>query len=399
MIKISVILSIYSLNFEESLKSILNQTIDEIEIICINFTKINISNLLKKYNDKQITVLNQNETENLLNKSIQIAKGEYLAFLDAPNYYFKKDALSKMYSIVEEKNSIMIGSNYKILNDLINQEESEEVYFKEQTDDDIISIPVEEYKINTPIPTNIIKKSFLEENDIGFSNSNIHLEKLFFAKVLSKLEDIIILNSFLYCKKFSTEYYTYFELNSLEKKEDYIKQYVEIFEIFKENELLMKYKKEFIDYLSFKENMYDEDIMNIINEYEIDSYFNENDYGYLIIDSIINPMKTKNEDYFLIKECLFEQNTLENNYIEVNLLKEFIDISKKNNKYNTARYSMKKLKSMNDVYYQDTTGLFSEINQLKNDNIHYSNINKSILSSNSWKITKPLRLIKKLISR
>lgn len=398
MIKISVILSIYSLNFEESLKSILNQTIDEIEIICINFTKRNLSNLSKKYNDKKITVLNE-KSGNMLNKSVQIAEGEYLAFLDAPNYYLEKDALSKIYTAIEEKNSMIIGSNFKILNDLFDKEEFEEVYLYKKFDADMISVASEEFNINTPIPANIIKKSFLEENDIQFSNSNIHLEKLFFAKILSELDEIVILNSFLYCKKFSTQYYDYLELNSLEKKENYVKQYVDIFEILKENELLDEYKKDFVDYLSFKENMYDEDIVNIISEYEIDSYFNENDYGFLIINSIINPIKTRNEDYFLIKECLFEQNMLENNYIEVDLLKEFINISKKSNKYNTDRYSMKKLKSMNDYYYQDTVDLSSKINQLKSDNDHYLNINKSILSSNSWKITKPIRFIKKLISR
>ena len=399
MIKISVILSIYSLNFEESLKSILNQTIDEIEIICINFTKSNISNLLKKHDYKQITVLNQQKSENILNKSIQIAKGKYLAFLDAPNYFFEKDALSKMYNSVEERNSIMIGSNYKILNDLFNTEDSEDVNFNEKFEDDLISIPPEEYKINTPIQTNIIKKSFLEENDIQFSNSDIRLEKLFFAKILSKLEEIIISNSSLYCKKLSTECYKYLELNSLEKKENYIKQYENIFEIFKENELLREYKKEFINYLSFKENIYNEDVVKIITEHKIDNFFNENDYGFIIIDSIINPLKTKNEDYFLIKECLFEQNMLENNYIEVNLLKELGNISKKNNEYNTTRYSMKKLKSMNDINFEKNRGLFYKINQLKKDNDYYLNINKSVLSSNSWKITKPIRLIKKLISR
>ena len=126
---------------------------------------------------------------------------------------------------------------------------------------------------------------------------------------------------------------------------------------------------------------------------------NDNPEGYLIIDLITNPLKTKNEDYFLIKECLFEQNMLENNYIEVNILKEFINVSKKNNAYNTSRYSLKKLKSMNDIYYQQNKELKSEFNHLKKDSEHYSNINKAVLSSNSWKFTKPLRLIKKLISR
>ncbi|MBE6485699.1 MAG: glycosyltransferase family 2 protein [Methanosphaera stadtmanae] len=398
MVKISVILSIHSTNFEESLKSILDQTIDEIEIICINNTERNISNVLKRYNKKNISVLNQNESENLLNKSIELSKGEYLAFLDEPNYFLEKNALSKMYSFAKEKNTTIVGSNYKILNDLSTMNEFEEICLIDN-DKEMTNIPSDEYKINTPLSTIIIKKSFLEENNIKFSNLDIKLDKIFFARIISKLKDITIINTFLYCKKISTEYLDCLELNSIENKEEYIKQYVDIFEIFKNHKLLNEYKKEFVDYMSFKENLDNEDIRNIFNVHQIDNYFNEKDYGYLIIDSINNPLKTKNEDYFIIKECLFEQNMLENNVIEVNLLKEYLNISKKNNKYNSSRYSMKKLKSMNDFNYKNNIKIVSKINQLNNDNKRYLNINKAVLSSNSWRFTKPLRLIKKLIHR
>lgn len=93
MIKVSVIIPVYNVEkyLEECLDSIINQTLKEIEIICIDDGSTDSSlNVLENYKkkDKRIIVLQQ---QNLgagaaRNKGLDLARGKYLSFLDADDF-------------------------------------------------------------------------------------------------------------------------------------------------------------------------------------------------------------------------------------------------------------------------------------------------------------------------
>lgn len=102
-VKVSVIIPIYNAAefLEECLDSILNQTLKEIEIICVNDgSKDNSLDILREYEkkDSRIVVVDQvNQGAGAArNNGLEIAKGEYLSFLDADDF-FEKDMLEKSY--------------------------------------------------------------------------------------------------------------------------------------------------------------------------------------------------------------------------------------------------------------------------------------------------------------
>ena len=92
--KVSVILPVYNMEkyLDKCLDSILNQSLRDIEIICINDgSKDNSLEILKKYRNKdnRIKIINQNNQGAGVarNKGMEIATGEYLSFLDADDFF------------------------------------------------------------------------------------------------------------------------------------------------------------------------------------------------------------------------------------------------------------------------------------------------------------------------
>ena len=112
--KISVIIPFYNTEeyLDKCLQSVINQTLKEIEIICIDDGSTDNSfEILKKYAqiDKRITVIKQ---ENLnagvaRNAGLAIAKGKYLSFLDSDDF-FELNMLEVMYQKILDKNSDII---------------------------------------------------------------------------------------------------------------------------------------------------------------------------------------------------------------------------------------------------------------------------------------------------
>ena len=92
------------------------------------------------------------------------------------------------------------------------------------------------------------------------------------------------------------------------------------------------YKKEFIDYLNFRQNYKNQNVINVVKELFADNeLFKENDYGYLLIDLIKNESnKEDSEEYKLIKSCIFEESMIENTFIDVSRLQDFAKLSKNN---------------------------------------------------------------------
>ena len=109
--KISVIIPVYNVEeyVTQCLETVINQTLKDIEIICIDDGSTDNSlYILKKFaeKDKRITILKQKNLHSGVarNAGLAAAKGKYLSFLDSDDF-FELNMLEDMYNKIIEKGS------------------------------------------------------------------------------------------------------------------------------------------------------------------------------------------------------------------------------------------------------------------------------------------------------
>ena len=119
MPKVSVIVPFYNVEdyIEKCIKSLLNQTLDDLEIILVNDgSKDNSESIAKKYLNEYPKKIIYLEKENgglgdARNYGIPYAKGEYIAFIDSDDYV-EKDMYEQMLKKAEEEQSDMVECDF-----------------------------------------------------------------------------------------------------------------------------------------------------------------------------------------------------------------------------------------------------------------------------------------------
>ena len=161
-IKVSVIVPIYDVEpyLRRCLDSLVNQTLKDIEIICINDCSPDNSLLiLKEYakKDERIKIIDFDKNQGVSvarNSGIEIAKGKYIGFCDSDDYV-DLDFFEKLYELAKDKNADIAKGCAKIFN--INSE-----IFIWNNDIEFIKCP------STTFWTGIYKKSMLKKHLVKF---------------------------------------------------------------------------------------------------------------------------------------------------------------------------------------------------------------------------------------
>jgi len=141
-VKISVIMPLYNAEryLEESLKSVLSQSLSDFELICINDGSTdNTLNILRTFQkeDNRIVVLENAQRQGAAysrNKGIEAAKGKYLSFLDGDDI-FEEEMLEAGYQAAFENAVDVVIYEYKhVLSEVIHQKErvNRRVEYKEK---------------------------------------------------------------------------------------------------------------------------------------------------------------------------------------------------------------------------------------------------------------------------
>ncbi len=406
MVKLSIIMPVYDASefLEESLKSIFNQTFEDYEVVCVNDGSNDnslsiLKNIHKEHNN--VKIINQENMGSGIarNNAMSEAEGEYLAFLDADDRFLDNDALMKMTDTAFRNDSNMVAANLK----RIKPDGSIEINYDychtpfAHFNREMIIKP-EEYGIPFAFYKNIYKREFIEKNNINFPDLQRGQDPVFLAKVLTEVNEIYTVPIDLYGYNYSVSGGVNIKVNTYSKKKDYIQHFIETFEILERDgfeDMLNNYKKEFIDYLNFRQNIDDMDIQKIVKDsFEGDKYFKESDYGYLIMDSIINSVINTDIEYNVVKHCLFEESMLENTVIEVDRLKTFVNNYNKTEDNELLKSSFNVLKQIENYTFQEKREINGKVDRLKMNIKRSIHSNEEILSSNSWRVTSYLRSLK-----
>lgn len=212
--KVSVIIPVY--NTEEYLRqcldSVINQTLKEIEIICVDDGSMDNSlKILKEYaaKDKRMTVITQ---ENLYagvarNAGLAVAKGEYVHFLDSDDWVDLDTYEELYYLIKEKKTNFMKFRSFTYDNKekkIINHAYTDIAWI---TEDQVISIDKNlnwAIKMSDAPWSGFYNLAFLNENNIRFNNLKCANDVSFFINCLIKSRAFY----------FSTKRFVYYRRNN-----------------------------------------------------------------------------------------------------------------------------------------------------------------------------------------
>ena len=261
--KVSVIIPVYNVEeyLRECLDSVVNQTLKEIEIICVDDGSTDNSlEILKEYakKDSRITVITQQNLHAGVarNAGLAVAKGEYLSFLDSDDF-FELNMLEETYEVAKTENSDLTFYQYKNYNNETKQTEkiaginkqfpvNEKGYAVLQTTD----IASQLFTICNPMPWNkLISHQLVKQEQLFFQSLTASNDVYFSQMILAYSQKIV-----LWYKTFV--YYRYNRKSSLKNNRDkyplnFCYAFSGIFNTLKNKNLYEKYQKTFLtSYLS-----------------------------------------------------------------------------------------------------------------------------------------------------
>ena len=121
-VKVSVVMPIYNAfdYLKPAIDSVLNQTLTDIELICVDDGSTDNSlSILKEYQqqDDRVRIVTENNAGPSLarNKGLQRARGKYVIFLDADDFY-DYALLEKLYDLAEEQSLDIAICKFDIYN-------------------------------------------------------------------------------------------------------------------------------------------------------------------------------------------------------------------------------------------------------------------------------------------
>lgn len=205
MIKISVIIPVYNAQeyLEETLNSVLSQTVNPIEIICIDDGSEDQSpNILNDYASKydSIVVLSQKNSGSgkARNYGLKAARGEYVAFLDADDYYPAENTLERLYQKAAANRVYIAGGSFSEFSGDIKSKKYGGISAGYTFNREGI-IHYRDYQFDYGYHRFIYNREFLLENSLWFPDYLRYQDPPFFVKAMAKAEVCYVIPDITYC--------------------------------------------------------------------------------------------------------------------------------------------------------------------------------------------------------
>lgn len=363
MVKVSVVIPVYNVEefLGECLDSITNQTLDDIEIICVNDgSKDKSLEILNEYaaKDDRITVIDQENGGHAVatNNGMKLAKGKYLFLMDSDDILDLK-ALEESYDVAEKKNVdfvIFQAINYYMdTGELVEAENYSMNEIADHVKDSVFSYKdVKDYVFDFTVTpwSKLYNREFIEKNSITFPEGLVFDDNVFFYDVLFAAERITFLKKHLFKRR-------WYSSSSTRSGARHFKDYIHICDLIWQ--VFIKY--------------------GVFWEFEKELYFKK-------VSTVYYWYRHINDEF---KDIFFEE--MKEDYMKIAADKEFCQNFMDKSTASNRIIFKNAIKSKNN----DEFSLLMENFELKRENERLKKKIEEYESSNSWKITKPLRSIRK----
>ena len=412
MVKISIIMPVY--NGAEflvnSIKSVDDQTLKDVELICVNDGSTDnsldlLNDLSGKYSFIKVFSQENQGSGKARNYGIENAKGEYIAFLDADDIFVDSNALEELYKVAQKHDADMVGGNLKRINSnnkILANPNYKNGNYKLFTEYGLIH--PEEYGVPWAFYKNIYKADFLSEHNIIFPDLKRGQDPVFLAKILTLVDAIYTVPVTLYGYNYSIAGKPENKINNFKKRFDYLVHFKQVIDVLDEgnlDELSHKFKKGLFSYLKLAMNENDFEVYEIFN----DIFSNRQKYFKKFNDQInyfesyfcvLSIRKCNSEGEFnSLKKKLYDNKLWANYAIDNDLSHELILIfsSESFEDYisNKDKFVLNSLELENKNLLRQQKKLKKDNKKLKKKWKTVNSTYKSIINSKSWSMTRIFR--------
>ena len=204
-INFSIIIPVFNSEsfINETITSLIKQNYKDIEIIIVNdcstdnSSKI-INRIKKKYQKFDFKIINNKKNKGVAfsrNIGLNLAKGDYIIFLDSDDY-LEKNSLSLISNKILENNhpDLVLGNhNMNVSGIFQNKKNSYKNDLKYQ-----LKLINNSKQFTGYCWAFIINRNFLFSNNIRFLNIKTHEDEVFIAKIISCCQNLIFVNKKFY---------------------------------------------------------------------------------------------------------------------------------------------------------------------------------------------------------
>lgn len=257
--KISVIVPVYNVEnyLSKCIESIINQSLKDIEIICINDgSKDSSKEILEKYQseDERIIILNKSNAGYgaACNYGLKLAKGEYIAIVE-PDDFIDSNMYNDLYNLAKSQNADIVKSSYYEYRDENQQKDIKKINWTNDYEMPNYPFKIEECPqflyFHPSIWSCIYKNSFLKTNNINFVEPKGAgwADNPFQVKTLCSAKKILYTDKAYYYYRITNpnSSSTVVNINNPFDRSNEIHEYLEKNNIKNENLLAHLYKREF----------------------------------------------------------------------------------------------------------------------------------------------------------
>lgn len=263
--KISVIIPIYNVEkyLDRCLYSVRQQTLLDIEIICVNdCSPDNSDKIIEQHaiEDSRIRVIHHENNLGLggaRNSAIRIAKANYIASVDSDDYMLP-NMLNKLWSETENGKIDIVCCGFKKVDE--NDRELDSQHFAPQLINNIDNSVNIFSNINPAFWNKLWRRSLFVENNIFFPNHLYFEDMPTTPRIIAKASSIKIIDDVLYHYSIRPTSIT----SSYSPKHilDYYRGFEILVDFLEEHNLFKRYKDELITYINTNMQFYSQKLID-----------------------------------------------------------------------------------------------------------------------------------------